>query len=309
MKVFNGLIEVNIRDCVVTMGTFDGLHCGHKLVIDKLLQKSKKLKKPSMVITFDPHPRLVLQKNIEGLKMLTTKEEKITLFNNMNIDYLLFLPFTYEFSQQTAEEFIDNYLTLGLGISSMVIGYDHKFGNQDGQEPDVESLLLERGIDVARIPEHDIENIAVSSTKVRKALNDGDVKLAKRLLGYPYNISGIIVHGQKIGRVIGFPTANLMLRNHLKLLPADGVYAVEIKYRMRWLQGMMNIGLRPTFGINERTIEIHIFDFNNTIYGESISIRFVDRVRGEMAFDSADNLKNQLILDKILVQKIFEDLS
>jgi riboflavin kinase / FMN adenylyltransferase len=309
MKVFNGLIEVNIRDCVVTMGTFDGLHCGHKLVIDKLLQKSKKLKKPSMVITFDPHPRLVLQKNIEGLKMLTTKEEKITLFNNMNIDYLLFLPFTYEFSQQTAEEFIDNYLTLGLGISSMVIGYDHKFGNQDGQEPDVESLLLERGIDVARIPEHDIENIAVSSTKVRKALNDGDVKLAKLLLGYPYNISGIIVHGQKVGRVIGFPTANLMLRNHLKLLPADGVYAVEIKYRMRWLQGMMNIGLRPTFGINERTIEIHIFDFNNTIYGESISIRFVDRVRGEMAFDSADNLKNQLILDKILVQKIFEDLS
>lgn len=308
MKVFNSLADVNIRDTVVTMGTFDGLHCGHKVVIDKLLKKSKSLRKPSMIITFEPHPRLVLQKNIQGLKLLTIREEKIKLLNGLGVDYLLFLPFTHEFSQQSSIEFIENYLILGLGISAMVIGYDHRFGKQNGHDENIMDLLIERGISVDRIPEQDVENIAVSSTKVRKALQDGDVVLAKRLLGYPYFMSGTVVHGQKLGRKLDFPTANIMLRNSLKLLPGDGVYAVEVRYRMQWFSGMMNIGFKPTFGENERTIEVHIFDFDEIIYGESVNIRFVDRIRGEMSFSSKEELKDQLIKDKERVEGIFNSM-
>lgn len=305
MKVFNSLVDVNIRECVVTMGTFDGLHCGHKVVINKLLQKAKSKRKPSMVITFEPHPRLVLQKNIEGLRLLTTREERISLLKNMGVDYLLFLPFTYEFSQQSSAEFIENYLMMGLGISAMVIGYDHRFGKQNGHQEDIEELLRMQGIEVDRIPEQDVENIAVSSTKIRKALQNGDVTLAKRLLGYPYFLSGTVIHGNKMGRILGFPTANILLKNNLKLLPADGVYAVEIRYRMQWMKGMMNIGFKPTFGDNERTIEVNIFDFDKNIYGESIAIRFIERIRGEISFDTKEALKAQLLEDKTKAQKIF----
>ncbi|MBN2747411.1 MAG: bifunctional riboflavin kinase/FAD synthetase [Bacteroidales bacterium] len=306
MHVFNNLNEVDVRKAVVTMGTFDGLHCGHRLIINQLLQKAKALRKPSMVITFEPHPRLVLQNNIKNLKLLTDKEEKISLLAEMGVDYLLILPFTYEFSQQTSVEFIENYLILGLGISSMVIGYDHRFGRSDEQQTDVSELLHERGIDVERIPQHDIENVAVSSTKIRKSLADGDIHAANKLLGYAYTMSGAVIHGYKIGRKLDFPTANILLRNNLKLIPTDGVYAVEVKYRMKWHKGMMNIGHRPTFGIDQKALEVHIFDFDEIIYGEFLTIRFIEKIRDEIVFSGPEELRIQLQKDKQNVEQIFD---
>ncbi|OIP01472.1 MAG: riboflavin biosynthesis protein RibF [Bacteroidetes bacterium CG2_30_33_31] len=305
MKVFNDIEEVNLLKSVVTIGTFDGVHCGHKVIIDRLIAKAKFLSRPSMVITFEPHPRLVLQKNIKGLKLLTIREEKITRLNNMGIDFLLFLPFTYEFSQLTSEEFIHNYLIDKLQTSAMVIGYDHSFGKiNEGKREDVTILLKKYNIDVERIPEQDVENIAVSSTKIRQALSQGDTKLAAQLLGYDYTISGTVIHGNKLGHTLGFPTANLMLRSDLKLLPADGVYAVRVKYKLHWLKGMLNIGFKPTFKSNERTIEVHIFDFDKTIYGEVLTIQLIGKIRAEKAFNDIEELKIQLIEDSKAAKEI-----
>ncbi len=305
MHVFNNLNEVDIRKTVVTMGTFDGLHCGHRLIINQLLQKAKSVRKPSMVITFEPHPRLVLQNNIQNLKLLTEKDEKISLLAEMGVDYLLILPFTYEFSQQTSIEFIENYLIVGLGISSMVIGYDHRFGRADEQPSDVATLLQERGIDVERIRQHDIEDVAVSSTKIRKALADGEIQIANKLLGYAYSMSGAVIHGYKIGRKLTFPTANILLRNNLKLIPSDGVYAVEVKYRMKWYKGMMNIGHRPTFGMDQKALEVHILNFDEIIYGEFLTIRFIEKIRNEIVFNGPEELRIQLQKDKEIVEQIF----
>ena len=304
MKVFNSIEDVNISGCVATMGTFDGVHCGHKEVIKRLIAKAQSLEKPSMLITFEPHPRLVLQKNIKGLKLLTIREEKITQLNKLGVDYLLFLPFTYEFSQLSSDEFIQKYLIQHLNISAMVIGYDHHFGKRNGEEQkNVATLLNQRNIEVERIPEQDVENIAVSSTKIRKALSEGNVYLANHLLGYEYSLSGTVVHGNKLGRTLGFPTANLMLRNSRKLLPSDGVYAVKVKYKLQWLNGMLNVGYKPTFKSRERTIEVHILDFDATIYGETLTLKLVDKIRQEKAFNNIDELKKQLRLDSDAVRE------
>jgi len=304
LKVFNSIEEVNVNHCVTTMGTFDGVHCGHKEVINRLISKAKSMNRPSMLITFEPHPRLVLQKNIKGLKLLTIREEKITQLNKLGVDYLLFLPFTYEFSQLTSEEFIKEYLINHLDIAAMVIGYDHHFGKRNGgQSKDVAMLLTNYGIEVERIPEQDVENIAVSSTKIRDALSKGNVPLANHLLNYKYTLSGTVVHGNKLGRTLGFPTANLMLRNSRKLLPADGVYAVKVKYKLHWLMGMLNIGFKPTFKSRDRTIEVHILDFDKTIYGETLTLKLIDKIRPEKAFNDIDELKAQLELDRNTVRK------
>lgn len=285
------------------MGTFDGVHCGHKVVIERLIAKAHATHKPSMLITFEPHPRLVLQKNIKGLKLLTIREEKITQLNKLGVDYLLFLPFTYEFSQLTSEEFIQKYLLDYLKISAMIIGYDHRFGKRNGgPNKDVALLLADSGIDVERIPEQDVENIAVSSTKIRNALSEGNISLSNHLLGYNYTFTGTVIHGNKLGRTLGFPTANLMLRNSRKLLPSDGVYAVKVKYKLHWLNGMLNIGFKPTFKSRERTIEVHILDFDITIYGELLTIALVDKIRQEKAFNDINELKAQLELDRKAVR-------
>ena len=303
MKVFNSIEDVNLSGCVATMGTFDGVHCGHKEVIKRLIAKAKSAGQPSMLITFEPHPRLVLQKNIKGLKLLTIREEKITQLNKLGVDYLLFLPFTYEFSQLSSDEFIQKYLIQHLNISAMVIGYDHHFGKRNGgEQKNVATLLNQRNIEVERIPEQDVENIAVSSTKIRQALSEGNVPLANHLLDYEYSLSGTVVHGNKLGRTLGFPTANLMLRNSRKLLPSDGVYAVKVKYKLQWLNGMLNVGFKPTFKSRERTIEVHILDFDATIYGETLTLKLIDKIRQEKAFNDIDELKKQLRLDSNAVR-------
>jgi riboflavin kinase/FMN adenylyltransferase len=308
MKVFNSIEDINFSDCVVTMGTFDGVHCGHKVVINSLIETGKRLNKPSVVITFEPHPRLVLQKNIKGLKLLTIREEKITRLSKMGVDYLLFLPFTYEFSQIDARSFVENYLVKKLDTKAMVIGYDHHFGRKNGGKPaNIEDLLKSYNIAVERIPEQDVENVAVSSTKIRAALSDGNIMLANHLLGYNYTFAGTVVHGNKLGRTLGFPTANLLLRNSLKMLPADGVYAVKVKYKLNWLKGMLNIGFKPTFKSRERTIEVHILDFDKTIYGEVLTIELIDKIRQEKAFNDINELKKQLTADKDSVRKRLEN--
>jgi riboflavin kinase/FMN adenylyltransferase len=307
MKVFNSLEEVNVQACVATMGTFDGLHCGHKVVIRHLLEQAKKHNKPSLLITFEPHPRLVLQQNIEGLRLLSIREEKIHHLNKLGVEYLLFLPFTHEFSQMSSEEFIEKVLMKSLGVSAMVIGYDHRFGKRVEGEQDVAELLHKHHIAVERIPEQDVENVAVSSTKVRKALAKGDIKMANRLLGYEYTFTGTVVHGRKRGRKLQFPTANILLKNRLKMLPADGVYAVMVRYKMQWVKGMMNMGYKPTFKHEEHTIEVHLLDFDQTIYGENLLVKFMGRIRGEKSFDSAEELRKQLEMDKLEALSILEN--
>ena len=298
MKVFNSLEEVNVQGCVATIGTFDGLHCGHKVVIRHLLEKARAYQKPSLLITFEPHPRLVLQQNIEGLRLLTIREEKVHHLNKLGIDYLLFLPFTFEFSQMSSEQFIEKVLMKSLGVNAMVIGYDHRFGKRVEGERDVAELLAEHQIAVERIPEQDVENVAVSSTKVRKALETGDLKMANRLLGYEYSFSGTVIHGRKQGRKMHFPTANILLKNRLKLLPPDGVYAVWVRYKMQWHKGMMNMGYKPTFKHREHSIEVHLLDFEETIYGENLQVRFVERIREEQQFSSTAELQAQLEKDR-----------
>ncbi len=308
MKVFNSIEGLKIDECVATIGTFDGVHCGHKVVINRLIDTAKRLNTKSVVITFEPHPRLVLQKNIKGLKLLTIREEKITRLNKMGVDYLFFLPFTYEFSLLSAEDFIRKYLQEKLNVKAMVIGYDHHFGRRNGhKEEDVAILLRRHNIAVERIPEQDVENVAVSSTKIRKALSEGDILTANHLLGYRYGFSGTVIHGNKLGRTLGFPTANLLLRNSLKMLPADGVYAVKVKYKLKWLDGMLNIGFKPTFKSRERTIEVHILDFDKYIYGEVLTVEIVDRIRPEKAFNDINELKARLTVDRDLVRERLED--
>lgn len=310
MRVFNHIDEVDIRGAVVSMGTYDGVHCGHKMVLKRLMQKAKSLGKPSMLITFEPHPRLVLQQNIKGLKLLSIRQEKITQMNQLGIDYLLFLPFTYDFSQLTPEEFIERYLIEKLDVQAMIIGYDHQFGKRQNadESTDVIPLLQKYGIEVERIPEHDVKQIAVSSTKIRQALSEGNISLANELLGYAYTFSGNVIHGNKLGRTLGFPTANIMLKSDQKLLPGDGVYAVWVKYKMNWIKGMLNIGFKPTFKSKERTIEVHLINFDGLIYGEFLTVKLVKKIRSEQAFNNIDMLQQQLNKDRLQIIDLFASM-
>ncbi len=293
---------------MATIGTFDGIHCGHKVVINQLVATAKRLGLPSLIITFEPHPRLVLSENIAGLKLLNTREEKVKHLSNLNVDFLLFLPFTHDFSQLTSRKFIEGYLINGLKVNSMVIGYDHHFGKKEGEKnEDVVEILKEFGIGVERIPEQDVQNVIVSSTKIRNALRDGDMAVANKLLGYEYSIDGLVIHGNQLGRELSFPTANLMLSSNMKMLPADGVYAVKVRYKTLTLNGMMNIGYKPTVNSTEKTIEIHIFDFDKTIYGEKLEVMIHHRIREERKFESLTQLKNQLSDDKFQINNILRD--
>jgi len=299
MQVFNSINEVDISDKpVVTIGTFDGVHYGHKAVIEHLISEAKKRKTKSLLITFEPHPRIVLNKNAKDLRLISNIDEKIILLENIGLDYLLILPFTYDFSQKTARQFIEDYLIAKLHIQAMTIGYDHNFGRMDGETENLESIIKSYNIEVERIPEMDINEIAVSSTKIRDAISKGKVSHANKLLGYSYQLCGTVVHGNKLGRTLGFPTANLMLKFKLKLIPADGVYMVKVMHQDKEYKGMMNIGFKPTVHSQERTIEVHILDFDKIIYGEIIQVYILERVRNEVSFMNVEELKQQLLSDR-----------
>lgn len=308
MQVFYSIDEVKLEGKpVATMGIFDGVHHGHRAVIKHLIGEAEKRNAKSLLITFDPHPRIVLNKGARELRLINNPTEKINLIGKLGVDYLLILPFTFEFSKTSAREFIQQFLIEKLHVQAMTIGYDHHFGRMDGEFENVEVLIRNYGIEVERIPEYDVENIAVSSTKIRNAIQAGDVQTANQLLGYKYSLCGTVIHGNKIGRTIGFPTANLMLYYKLKLLPADGVYVVEVLFEDKLYHAMLNVGYKPTVQSNERTIEVHIIDFDRLIYGSRLEVHLCKKIRNEVVFDGLEALKIQLLKDRKVVEEYFAD--
>lgn len=287
---------------VAATGFFDGVHRGHRAVLGKISALAKEQGNTSAVITLWPHPRTVLQQDAAKFRLLNSLEEKISLIKSFGIDEVFTLKFDKEFASQTTEEYFRDYLIRRLNVRTLVIGYDHRVGSDINQTQD-EMMAIARnlGINPVRVDEY-TENesgLVISSTKIREMLLAGDMGTANNLLGYRYGVEGVVVEGMKIGRGIGFPTANMRLYEPLKVLPSDGVYAVWVQTSGKTYRGITNIGIRPTVGINnERTIETHILDFDEDIYGLSIKLEFVAKMRDEVTFSSLDDLKAQLHKDR-----------
>jgi riboflavin kinase/FMN adenylyltransferase len=306
LKVYKSLQEFTpLEKAVVTTGTFDGLHVGHQKIIDTLQTIANAIDGETVIITFYPHPRLVLFPDDNDLKLLSTLEEKIQLLEKSGINHLIIIPFDKTFSRLTSLEFVRDILTNTIGTKKLVIGYDHHFGrNREGNFESLKELAPLYNFDVEEIPAQDINQVAVSSSKIRTALLDGDIATAKEYLRYNYKITGLVVKGNQLGRTIGYPTANILVNDKYKLIPANGVYAVNILIGENKYIGMMNIGIRPTIDGTSRTIEVNIFDFESDIYNQQITIEFVTHIRAEQKFDGLEALKNQLKTDKDIAQKI-----
>jgi riboflavin kinase / FMN adenylyltransferase len=291
----------------LTQGTFDGVHLGHQRIIKQLIKAAKKINGKSVLLTFHPHPRLVLYPEYNDLKLIHTEDEKIELLSRTGLDELIILPFTKEFSRQTADQFVRNILIEKLNVKRLVIGYDHRFGkNREGTKDELVKLSSEFNFSIEEISAQELKDVAVSSTKIRKALADGDVKTANLYLGRPFSVTGTVIEGKKLGRKLGFPTANVELRNEYKLVPRNGVYAVyvTIEGNMIPFNGMLNIGDIPSIKNKDWAIEVHIFDFDKEIYGKKIHIDFIERMRNEKKFDSLNDLSTQLSQDKIVAQEL-----
>ena len=286
-------------DTIATLGTFDGLHLGHVSILGRLLDRQRERPQArTLVISFDPHPRTVLQPD-SALPLLHTLEEKIDGLDRLGIDALLILPFTQEFSRLSSQDFIHDILVEALHIKTLVVGYDHRFGrNRTGDFSELYAAARQLGFEVEEIPAHQIDESSVSSTKIRSALHLGDVQGAARLLGYRYSLRAEVVPGNQRGRDLGFPTANLYLPDSRKLVPLFGVYAVWVESPGGRWPGMMNIGYRPTFGDGGLSMEVHLIDFAGDLYGQTLRVEFVNRIRAEKKFRSADELVAQLHSDR-----------
>jgi riboflavin kinase/FMN adenylyltransferase len=285
---------------IVTIGTFDGVHLGHQAIFSKMKEEAAKTGGETVVITFFPHPRLVLYQDSVNLKFINTREKKIERLEKVGIDHLVIIPFTKKFARNSSEQFITDYVVKYVHPAKVIIGYDHHFGkNREGNIQLLEKLKQQFGYEVEEVPPFYVDGAPVSSTRIRNLLHDGNVKEANRMLGYEYAITGKVVRGQRIGHKIGYPTANLEIPNEYKLITANGVYACRVLLGERMLKGMGNIGVRPTIDHGDLTIEVNIFDFDEDIYDEKITIQFVDRMRDEKKFDGLDALKAQLAKDKI----------
>lgn len=310
MKIYYNIDDfVKLPNAVVTSGTFDGVHIGHQRILERLKEVADKSKGETVVITFWPHPRLVLYPEDNTLQILNTFEEKADLLKEQGIQHLLRIPFTKEFSQISSQEFVDYILVKRIGTKKLVIGYDHRFGkNREGSFEQLKLNGPKYGFDVEEIPRQEIDDIGVSSTKIRKALFEGDVETATHFLGRPYAMSGRIVKGDKLGRVLGFPTANIDIDSHHKLIPAEGIYAVTVQHESTTFGGMLYIGNRPTVGGTKRSIEVNIFDFDKEIYGENLTIKLVAPLRKDFHFADLEALKNQLEADKASASHILREM-
>ena len=291
----------------MTTGTFDGVHFGHRKIIDRLKQLAQNCDGETVLLTFSPHPRMVLFPDDQDLKLLNTIEEKKHLLEKAGVQHLIVHPFTKEFSRISSINFVRDILVNELKIHKLVIGYNHHFGrNREGTFEHLQEFAPVYGFEVEEIPVQLLDNVGVSSTKIRKALFQGDVETAAEYLGYQYQLSGTVVKGNAIGRTIGFPTANLELGNAKKIIPADGVYSAWVKVDGTSYKGMMNIGKKPTINNQARTLEVHLLEFEQDIYGEAICIEFVNKIRDEIKFTDILKLQQQLLLDKENVKKILE---
>ena len=299
MKTYNSIYDYNKKEkSIVTIGTFDGVHIGHKLILEKLIQNAKEHDCESVVLTFFPHPRMVLQESSD-VKLINTIEEKSELIGNIGIENLIIHPFDQKFSRLTAEEFVKTILVDLLNIKKIIIGYDHRFGRN--RTANIDDLIVygkQYDFEVEQISAQEINDNAVSSTKIRNAILEGNISLANKYLGYNYTFSGEVVKGKQLGRTIGFPTANIHIKESYKLIPKNGVYIVKSNYDGNTIFGMMNIGNRPTVNGENQTIEVNFFDFDEDIYNKIISIEILAFIREEQKFDSLDSLKSQLNKDQ-----------
>jgi riboflavin kinase/FMN adenylyltransferase len=282
----------------VTIGTFDGVHFGHQKIIEKLVLEAKKEGKKSVVLTFFPHPRMVLQKEA-SIELINTIEERAKLLEKTGLDYLIIHPFSKEFSRTTALEFVRDFLVNQLNISKLIIGYDHHFGkNREGNIKQLTEYSQLYDFTVEEIPAQDIDDVSVSSTKIRRALHAGNLKTANNYLGYNFMINGVVVNGKQLGGKIGYPTANIDVKESYKLIPKTGVYVVKSEIDNETIYGMMNIGNRPTLDGKHQTIEVHFFDFNKDLYHQSLTVELIYFLRDEHKFDSIDSLIHQLKIDE-----------
>ncbi|MCF8257225.1 MAG: bifunctional riboflavin kinase/FAD synthetase [Flavobacteriales bacterium] len=300
MRVFRSIDAFEkVNRAVVTTGTFDGVHIGHRRIIGRMTELARKVDGESVLLTFDPHPRMVLFPDDHGLQLLSTLDEKIALLEEAGIDNLIVHPFTKEFSRISSMDFVRKILADQLGTHRLVIGYDHHFGrNREGSFEHLKEYGPLYGFEVEEIPAQEVDDVSVSSTKVRRALAEGDVATASEYLGADYRLSGQVVEGRRLGRTLGFPTANIRVSDPHKLIPANGVYAANMHINGKKFGAMLNIGYRPTVDtIPTRTIEAHIFDFDGDLYGASVEVRFRSRIRDERKFDSVDELRMQLEMD------------
>ena len=312
MQVHRDLSHLpNFHNAVVTIGTFDGVHAGHRKIIEQLKREAEKVDGETIIITFHPHPRRIVLDGHSAVPILTTLPEKIALLQSLNIDHLVVIPFDAAFSNQTAEEYIQSFLWEKFHPHTVIIGYDHKFGKgRKGDYHLLEAYGKQLGFEVKEIPEHVLNEVTISSTRIREALLKSDLATANKFLSYNYFFEGLIVMGNQLGRTIGYPTANLEIEDKEKLIPGNGVYAVESELVIsessvvseksnHSFKGMMNIGMRPTVNGTKRTIEVNLFDFDKDIYGQTLRIFIKHYLRGEIKFTSLDALKAQLGQDKI----------
>jgi riboflavin kinase/FMN adenylyltransferase len=309
VKIYTDIEQFqSIQNPVLTIGTFDGVHVGHQKIIEKMKEIAKKTNGETVIFTFYPHPRMVVNPINHGIQLIQSQEEKFEKLASLGVNHVIVFPFTKAFSEITAAEFVSDVLINKLNIHTIIVGYDHQFGkNREGNLTYLENKGKEYGFQVIEIPAHEINAVNVSSSKIRHALSEGDIETANHYLNGPFEIWGKVVHGNKLGRTIGFPTANILVDDILKIVPGRGVYAVTISIDgKKSLYGMMNIGVRPTINQEfKETIEVNIFDFNEDIYEKSVRICLHKRIRNEQKFDGIPSLSFQLKNDEQITRSYF----
>ena len=300
MKVYTDIDSLPVfTRAVITTGSFDGVHTGHAQIIAQLIKEADNINGTPVLITFYPHPKQIVQIKDKPLFVINTPQEKYVLLQNMGIKNIVVVPFDKSFSELSAQDYINKFLVQKFNPAIVVVGYDHRFGNnREGDFNLLKKAGANNGFEVKEIPEHILKDITISSTKIRNAIQTGNIEVAASYLGYDYFFSGKVIQGNRLGRTIGYPTANVFVENENKLIPADGVYAVDIQLVERKLKGMMNIGMRPTVDGKQRTIEVNIFNFDEDIYGEDLKITLKKHLRSEIKFAGLDELKAQLARDK-----------
>lgn len=301
MRIIHELTpDIRFNEPIVTLGTYDGVHVGHQQIIREMVSEARANGQESVLLTFHPHPRMVLYPDSHSVRLIDTVEEKLAKLEQLGLDTVILYPFTLKFSRLTAVEFVRDVLVGQIGVKKMLVGHDHHFGkNREGDFRQLEELGALYGFSVQEVGPVQKDELTVSSTKIRNALMAGETDKAARFLGGPYQLNGIVIHGNKLGRTIGFPTANLQIDQETKILPAIGVYAVKVEHRGRHFNGVMNIGNKPTVQQSDLiSVEVFIFDFSEEIYGDTLTVSVFDRLRGEQRFGSVDELKTQLKKDE-----------